>query len=219
MLIVETKVRKCGKKKPGSFYVVGGEPVGEEGSSPVFTLLNPPIPYDVGVHRGARLVDDQAVLQRLPMEDWWYGASKETEIQKSGDEYWKTLFGMPLHKRLGRGVLAEVTKAEEGLTVLAGTVSYNHDLVRWYRQLTIDDVQNLPGAAIHCDAIRNNLAEFTQSNQVGYLVKTQAHIWMLAEAVPVSKRKVVLPTLIRMLMLLGLRDDTALMARRFPLGV
>ena len=220
MLMLTTKKRKCGRKQAGGFYIVGGEPMqDEEGSSPVFTLVVPPVPYDVGVHRGWRLVNGDAILQRLPLAEWWEGSSKETELQKDGDLFWESFFGMPLNQRMNSGILVGITKPEEGLKKIVETIKYNHDLVKWYRQLTIDEVQNLPGAAVYCDNIRSNLSAFVKEQKADFLVRTQANIWLLAKVIPVKSRKVVLPTLIRMLMLLDLTEDVRLMQKSFPLGV
>jgi len=205
-----TKVRKCGRKKEGGVYFVGGEP-SKEGSSPVFTLINPPVPYPVPVHRSWRLVDDQAILNRMPLEEWWVGVSESTEVKKRGDAFWVDLFGLPLEKRLGKGVCSEVDHPDEVLATIAGRVAWNSGLVALFRNLTINEAQNMPNAAVHFDGIRTSMVEFTQTEKVDALVTLQSRIWQLAGVTKGKDRSNILPTLERMLILMGLTEDAIYM--------
>lgn len=206
-----TMTRKCGRKKEGGVYVVAGEPVGKEGAAPVFTLIVPPVPYQVPVHRGARLVDDQAILQRLPMEEWWVGSSGKTEEKKRGDAFWVDLFGLPVEKRLGEGVCLDITSAEEVLATIAGKIKYNSGLVNHFRELTIAEAQNMPNAAQYFDGIRTSLVAYTETEKVDHLVETQAKIWGLAGKTSKKQRNAVLPVLERMLILMNLPEDAMYM--------
>ncbi len=206
-----TKSRKCGRKSQGGVYLVAGEPVAQEGSSPVFTLIVPPVPYQVPVHRGARLVDDQAILLRMPLEEWWVGSSGKAEEKKRGDAFWISLFGLPVEKRLGEGVCMTVDNPEEVLATIAGKIKYNRDLVSLFRELTIAQAQNMPNAAVYFDAIRTSLVDYTESQQVDSLVKVQASVWGLAGKTIKKHRDVVLPVLERMLILMNLPEDALYM--------
>lgn len=206
-----TKNRKCGRKSQGGVYVVAGEPSNEEGSSPVFTLIVPPVPYQVPVHRGARLVDDQAILERLPLEEWWVGASGRTEEKKRGNAFWVDLFGLTVDKRVGEGVCSAVESPEEVLATIAGRIKWNTNLVALFRELTKAHAQDMPNAAIHFDAIRTHLVEYTENEKVDSLVKVQAKVWGLASKTPKKYRDVVLPVLERMLILMDLSEDALYM--------
>ena len=59
---VVTKVRRCGMRKPGSVYVVGGDGGSQAGVLALFTPLDPPVPYPAKSHRTARIVDGIALL-------------------------------------------------------------------------------------------------------------------------------------------------------------
>mgnify|MGYP001816278305 CR=1 FL=1 len=206
-----TKKRKCGKKSPGGVYMVAGEPSSEDGSSPVFTLIVPPVPYQVPVHRGSRLVDDQAILQRMPLEEWWVGTSGRTEEKKRGDAFWVDLFGLPVEKRLNEGVCIGVSDAEEVLATIAGKIKWNGNLVSLFRELTIAHAQNMPNAARYFDGIRTSLVEYTERQTVDALVKAQSQVWGLAGITPKKHKDVVLPVLERMLILMNLPEDALYM--------
>lgn len=206
-----TKNRKCGRKAQGGVYLVAGENISEEGSSPIFTLITPPVPYQVPVHRGARLVDDQAILNRLPLDEWWVGSSGRAEEKKRGDAFWVDIFGLAVEKRLGKGVCLQVHTPEEVLATIAGQVKWNRDLINLFRELTIAEAQNMPNAALYFDAIRTHLVEYTATQKVDALVKAQAKIWGLAGKTAKKQKDVVLPVLERMLILMNLTEDALYM--------
>lgn len=210
MLKLKTKTRKCGRKSKGAVYLVGGTP-SKEGASPVFTLITPPVPYQVKQHRSWRLVDDYALLLRMPMEEWWVGSSGIAEEKKRGNEYWKDLFGLPIEKRKDHGVCANVRDADEILATLAGRVKWNDKLVSLFRELTKKSAQNLPNAALHFDRLRTSLVEYVDQRSVDALVNIQARVWDIGSVVPKKQRNSVLPVLERMLVLMDLAEDALYM--------
>jgi len=147
----------------------------------------------------------------MPLEEWWAGVSERTEEKKRGDAFWVDLFGLPLEKRLGNGVCTEVDQPDEVLATIAGRVAWNSGLVTLFRNLTANEAQNMPNAAVHFDGIRTSMLEFTETEKVDSLVTLQSKIWKLAGATQSKFKPNILPTLERMLILMGLTEDAIYM--------
>lgn len=213
--VIYGKVRKCGYRKEGGVYLDAGSDAGPNGTLPMFVRLNPPVPYPVKLHRGPRLVDGDPILARMPMDSWWYGASRETEDQKKTDKWEEGVFGMTTIARLKGGVCANCQAAEEALGFLVGRVAWDNRLVSLLRDMTIAEVHNIPGLAGHFDGLRREFKAYIETKRVDHLVLAQAEIWRLASKVPTNKREEVIPTLMRMLAVMDLAPDAAYMNARF----
>lgn len=216
--VVVTRVRGCGKRKTHGVYAVGGGEGSPDGVLARFVRLNPPIPYPVKLHRGPRIVDAHAVLARLPMETWWAGASKDTEQKKSADAWAQETFGMTLHKRLETGECAGAKSADEAWATLAEQVRWSHRLADYFRELTLEKVQELPRVTPHYDRLHEHLLRYADDQQVGDLMGAQAALWRIGFTLPPAKRPAIVPLLMRMLVLLNLPKDASAMQRTFLSG-
>jgi hypothetical protein len=207
MLTVYTPQRECGWREEGGCYIVGGTDGSPDGCSARFTVLNPPVPYQVPHHRGPRLVNGDAILERRDMEAWWVGSSAETEARKRGDAWALDTFGMTEARRLSVGDCRGCKSIDEALAVIAGRIAYSQQLNHQYRELTILKVGELPRVAGHCDALRTHLVNYEETNSVGSLVQAHAAVWRIANTIPPRKRQEVYPVLMRMMAIFNMPLD------------
>jgi len=96
------KKRGCGKRKPGNTYVVS-EP-GPDGILPLWTDIDPPIPYRGDQFRSFLLVDLELILAGASIEDYLVGASAERLTRENllKPEIWT--YGMPARTRARIGI-------------------------------------------------------------------------------------------------------------------
>lgn len=208
--LVVTSMRKCGRRKTDALYVVGGGPAHPDGVLKQFYRFNPPIPYQVKLHRGPRLVSADAIFMRLPMEYWWVGSSKETEVQKAGAAWALENFGMSVNKRINTGECAGCTTADEAMNILANKVTRPPArLVTYFGYLM--DLGEVASTTADYDKLRTYIKMFKANEDVGSVLGIVATIWRLAKRVPPKMRDEYIPTLMRMLVLLGLPQDAAAM--------
>lgn len=203
-------MRKCGKRRPG-LYLEGGTEPSKDGVLDRFTLIDPPIKYDVPHHRAPRLVDAVAVLSRSPMEDWWVGSAKEREIKKSGEQWEIDLFGMPLRTRINIGVCEGASNAEDALHKIVGHIEFHHGIAGVFRDLTQTKIQEVKACAPIYVELNENLAHYVDRKSLISLVAISSSVWKLAFALPPNKKTMYVPTLSRMLVLLNLRADASAM--------
>jgi hypothetical protein len=215
MRTVVSPIRKCGLRKQGGVYAVGGEEGSEEGVLDRFVLISPPIPYQVSVHRSARIVDAHTVLSRSPMDDWWYGSSKETEISKSGSLWSMNIFGMTTAKRLSIGECEGLDDPETALATLAGKIRYNARIVDYFRDMTVADVHLDHKVTVHYEKLHEHLHSYVHTQEIGDLMGAQAAIWRMAFNIPPRKRRVGIPYLMRLLVLMNLTKDATAMTTLF----
>lgn len=209
-------VRKCGRRKRG-LYLTGGEP-SENGVLAVFNLLNPPVPYQVPVHRGPRIVDAYAIIERKPMEDWWFGSSKSTEEKKAGDAWAEDVFGMTLAKRTSIGECEDALSADEALSMLVSNIRWNSNLLPLFRNITKDKIQEIKRVDSHYTKLHEHLSSYTKTMKVDDLIGAQAAIWRMAYNLPPSRRQDYIPNLMRMLIVMNLKRDAIAMQRTFLQG-
>jgi len=212
------KIRKCGRRVKGGLYLIGGGEASEDGTLMFFNEINPPIPYQVPVHRGPRLVEANAVLARKPMETWWYGASKDTEEKKLADQWSLQTFGMTLSSRLNIGVTADAKTAQEAVAILVNRIKplgSSRRIIDHFRKLTIEKVQELPRVAEHYNRLHENLYEYFEKRTVNYLINVQASIWQIAFNLPPTRRTGVVEILAGFLALLNLGEDGMALYRLF----
>jgi hypothetical protein len=212
--IVETQVRKCGRRKEHGMYIIGGDGA-PNGVLARFNRLNPPIPYQVKMHRGPRVVDGDAILMRLPMEKWWIGASKDTEEKKSADEWALDTFGMTLNHRLHVGECAGVSRADEAISILVSKVQWNKRIISYFGELTSNKVQELPRVAPMYSRLHEHLLKYERGHAIGELMGVQATVWNIAYTIPPGKRSKYIPDLARILVLMNLYKDAAVMLDMF----
>lgn len=215
MRTVISPVRKCGLRKVHGVYAIGGEEGSEDGVLDRFTLISPPIPYQVKVHRQARLVDAHMVLSRAPIDEWWFGSSKEAEIKKSGDAWAINVFGMTTTKRLMTGECQGAQDPEEALGILVSKIKYHPRIVDYFRDITRSDIHLSPRVTVHYEQLHEHLHGYVNTQTVGDLMGAQAAIWRIAFNMPPSKRYEHIPYLIRILALMNLPKDASAMNKNF----
>lgn len=211
--LIDSKERKCGSRHRG-MYATGG--MGEDGGVVArFVPINPPIPYQVKLHRGPRLVSDNKILNRQPMNEWWVGSSKNTEVKKAGDAWAIDTFGMTLAKRLSTGVCAGAKTADDAVKILAQKVTWSNKIVHWFGELSKRKFQEQPRCAEAYAALYDAMNAFISNQKMPDLLQFHAAVWRAAYNIPPSKRVDFIPVLIRMQILLGLPDDASAMQRTF----
>jgi hypothetical protein len=215
MRTITSPVRKCGLRKEHGVYAVGGEDGSEDGVLERFTLIKPPIPYPVKLHRIARLVDANEVLGRSPMDEWWFGSSKDTEIKKKGDAWALDVFGMTIPSRLKLGECKGLSSPEEALGALAGKIEYHVRLVDYFRNLTNSGVPSEKMVSSVYAKLHEHLLLYAKHQRVGDLMGAQASLWQMAFNVPPRKRQDYIPNIMRMLALMNLPKDAIAMQKLF----
>lgn len=94
--VIHEGERGCGRRKPGGVYLVSTP---GDGILPLAVLIDPPVPYDGSHFRGAVAVDLDAILQRLPEEEWLVGVSAERARKQDLAQFELETYGMSLAKR------------------------------------------------------------------------------------------------------------------------
>ena len=212
--LITTSIRKCGYRKRG-VYVVGGDSQDSSGVLARFTLINPPVPYQVKLHRGPRIVDGNAVLNRQPMNEWWEGSSKDTEQKKSGDQWALETFGMTVSKRLSVGECAGAADPDEALAILVSKIKWGNQIAHWFREMTRNKIQEVPRIVAEYSVLHEHLLKYTDNKQVGHLMQAQASLWRIAYSLPPTKRHLYIPFLMRILIVMGLAKDAGAMQKTF----
>lgn len=215
--VVVTTVRKCGRRVVHGLYAAGGTEVSEEGILSRFTLLNPPIPYQVAHHRGPRFVDGWAVLGRQPMAEWWIGTSRKTEERKRGDQWALDTFGMLPAVRLKTGTTEGAESVDAAVRILLSNLTWDSRVLDVFRDMSLANLQDLPKLAGDYHRLHQAMLDYTISKQPGHLLAAAAATWRMAYNLSPSKRALGIPHLMRTLALLGLARDAAAMRRMFPL--
>lgn len=211
--LIESKERKCGRRHRGMYATAG---MGEDGGVVArFVPISPPIPYQVKLHRGPRLVNDNTVLNRQPMSEWWIGSSKETEVKKAGDAWAIETFGMTLAKRLTTGVCSGVKTADDAIQILSEKLTWSNKIIHWFGELSAQKFQEQPRCAETYAALYDAMNSVVTDRKMSSLLQFQAAVWRAAYNIPPTKRAKYVPTLIRMQILLGLPDDASAMQKTF----
>lgn len=206
-LTLVTKVRRCGTRKEGSVYAVGGSGRNEEGVISSFIPIDPPIPYQVPSHRGPRIVDAFRVLDRQPIEDWWYGSSKDTEQKKNADQWALDTFGMTLHKRMSLGDCVGSKDADDALAKLVSKITDPSDVSGYIRNLTLNKLQEIPRVMPYYERLVQSIASYYAEKTIDNLVTAQAAVWRIVYNIPPSKRKDYTRNLASILAALNLKRD------------
>jgi hypothetical protein len=212
---IRIQIRKCGRRTKGGVYAIGGGEGDPNGSLLQFTRLHPPIPYQVPLHRNARIVDAIKVLSREPMEEWWLGTSQETEIKKSGDAWAQDVFGMTGGKRLTVGECAGAKSLDDALAIIVSKVSFSPSIGQYFRSLSLSNVQEITRVTPHFEQLVDSLKTYTSTHTVGSLVEIQAALWRIAYNLPPSKRNKFLPDIMRILVVMNLGMDAVAMRKIF----
>jgi len=216
VLTIEAKTRQCGKRKDGGVYLVGGTFQSAEGTLLPFSLISPPIPYPAGVHRNARIVNGDAILEKLPLNEWWFGSSKATEDKKLGDAWAIDIFGMPIAKRIGMGECARVKTADDAMEVLVGKVKFDSKpLLSHLRSLAENRVSEITRVALAYNKLHEHILAYTRTGDVRNLIHAQAAVWQIADRLPPSKRDQYTYDLAGILTRLGLVRDAGVLIRSF----
>lgn len=220
MRIVETKVRRCGKREEGGVYLVTGEG-SPEGVLPPFVELNPPIPYDVPFHRSPRLVSSENVLAELPIAEWWTGSSADAEQKKRADEWAINIFGMTTAKRLDIGECAGMD-VENAIAHLTTTIEMRNltSFTAIFKSLGLVEVNRFTKVSPHYETLHRSLVEFASTRKVDSLITMQAAIWRMAYGLPpqAEKRSEIISTLAGLLLVLGLKKDAVSLHKKFGFG-
>jgi hypothetical protein len=207
-------VRKCGKRKEHSFYLVSSE-TSRDGILPNVSDIEDPIPMLRAPHRGPLAVDGDIVLARYPEEEWLVGASADTQEKNKSDRWAKNLFGMTLTKRLQTGECKGTKTAEEALDVLVSKVTWNSRLLDVIRQLTLNKVAELPNATEPFLALIRHTQDYGLQQDAQSLVEAAGAAWRLAAAVQPRHRVLVVNQVATVLMYLGLMKDALEVRKTF----
>jgi len=99
--VIKERERGCGRRRPGGVYLVS-EP--GSGILPLFVLIDPPVLYGGEHFRGAVQIDLDAVLERLPEDEWLVGASRARYDRQSLAAEEIERWGMSLKERVKIGI-------------------------------------------------------------------------------------------------------------------
>ena len=204
--VIVSEVRKCGKKQAGGIYI-DSEDGSPDGTLPMWTRLDPPIPCADKFHRSAVIVDGAAILAHEPEENWLTGSSKDRSDKMRADEWGIERFGMTINKRLSVGECSGLKGPDEAMEKLLGRVSFSVAVVEYAKDLVLMGVHELPRATEHYASFVRNMQTFAYSRNPRYLVAVAAATWQIADGLPPKKRSEVLPTLVRIMAALGLIKD------------
>ena len=187
------------------------------GFIPTFFRLDPPVPYPTNFHRGPRLVNGKEILDRSPLDEWWIGASKETEEKKSADEYWKDIFGMPLNKRLNMGTCKGQTSPDECIGFLIGRINYKNDklMADQFKKLAVNSLHNSPRVSPAYNKALVNLNKLKSTGRIDHALKLAANIWEMADLVYPKQRDVFIPIFAKCLVLLDLSEDAIELLKQY----
>jgi hypothetical protein len=214
MRTINSHVRKCGKRIPGGIYLTSEG--SKFGSLPLWVSLTTPIPCEDRFHRGPVLVDAEAVLKRLPEEEWYVGSSEAHRQKLKSDEWAIDRFGMTTTLRFKIGVAAGSSGADEAMDKLFGSVKWNPEaLSKTIMLLTEQNIAEIPQVTEHYAALISHIQDFPGENTAMSLIKAVAATWRIAEALPPLQKIVIVPNLMRLLVVLGVHDDAWAMRERY----
>ena len=198
-------VRGCGERQNNAFYIMSAEP-SEDGMLPDISEVSP-IPVNRKPHRGALIVKGDKILERAQEEDWYAGASADTQEKKKADAVALQIFGMTITKRLNRGDCKGVKTADLALAHLEEKVCWSSRVLQEIRQMSLEHVQEIP----NCDApfarLIRCVQDYTSQGNVLSLVKAAGQVWLLAEKCPPKRKGDVVKHCVVILALLGLMKD------------
>lgn len=186
--------RGCGWPKEGGTYLVS-EDASPNGTLARIVKIDPPIPTQRKPHRGPILVDGAKIMARLPEDEWVVGSSAKTVERKRADEVWVDMFGMSLKQRLSTGECYGMKTGEEAYQHLMDTVKWSRKAVDFFRQLAIQEVQNLPNVAPIYLRMTRTIQNYvrTRGADANDLVQIGAMCWEIYYAVPARKRSALTP--------------------------
>ena len=214
MRIIVSSARECGERIPGGIYLTSEG--SDFGSLPLWVSIDPPIPCEDRFHRGPVLVDAEAVLGRLPEEEWFVGSSEEHRQKLRADEWAFDRFGMTTTMRRKIGVAAGTLGADEVMETLLGSVNWNQGgLTNVISVLTDLEVAEIPRVAEHFAALISHIQEFPEEQNAMCLVRAVAATWRIAENLPPRFRVSIIPNLMRVLVILGVHEDAWAMRKRY----
>lgn len=197
-VITEDK-RKCGYRKGGGFYLVA-ELDEKEGVLAPITLIDPPILVEGKQSRGYVIVNGDNILERMPEEDWFAGATKD---RKDKDRWSIETFGMPLERRRKIGVCKGFKTEEECVLALSNRAYYTSDLIKLVRVMGITGINDLAPSSY---------ASLVSAVQEADPLKTAASLHrMVSEAG--RRKKQVLPSVMVGLTKIGLIADCVDLAK------
>lgn len=201
------KKRGCGWPKEGGVYMVSEAPQ-EDGALARVVLIDPPVPVQRKPHRGPILVDGAKILGRAPEDEWVVGTSAKTVERNKANDAWENIFGMSLNERLLLGDCVGFNTADAAYQHLLDTVSFHQSVVRFFREIAVREIQNLPNAAKPYDRLVKAIQKYALSRGTDNvpLVDMAAACWQLFNAVPRSKRGNMQPVA-NLLGALGLTND------------
>jgi hypothetical protein len=161
-------------------------------------------------------VDADAVLARLPEEEWFVGSSADHREKLRADEWAIYRFGMTTTMRLRTGECKGMGGVDEAMAHLLTKVQWNTVHIRdAIRTLTNSQVVELPRVAEHFADFVEHIQNFQAENRAVELVLAAASIWRIAEHVPPRQRHSIIYALMRVLTVLGLTKDALAMRKRY----
>ena len=214
MRTIKSARRGCGLRTKGGAYLVS-EP-SPNGVLPLWISFNPPIPCEDRFHRGPVLVDGDAILAKLPEEEWFVGSSADHREKLRADEWAIERFGMTTTMRMRTGVCKGATSIDEAMEILLRTVRWNNQAVYdALRSLTVSKIFDITNALPHLNSIIQHIQNFPHESHAEELVLAAAAVWRTANALSPSKYDEYIPYLMRILTVIGLGKDAIAMRKRF----
>jgi len=205
---VTTSKRGCGLRKEYGLYITSGTG-SATGIIPMFTLVIPPVPYASAFHRTPRMVDASVVLRRQPIEEWWVGASQETEDKRATKKISEKAFGMPVSRRLKVGICNRCTTVEEAFNKLCQTMRapMSGVLETAFRNLALTKLPEYKYTAPLFVQLQEALVKSTKTTDVLPYIEMLAILWQLAYTVPPTMRKETIPSILSMMVSIGAVED------------
>ena len=214
-IVIQEKTRKCGRQKQGGIYLKSGTDGSPEGCLPKFVLIQPPVPNPGKFYRGTTLVDGQAILARRPYEEWLAGTSKERLEKEKGDAWAIETFGMTSYERLHTGSCASLDSLDDAMQYLSNNVMWDDRITKEIQTMTKMRVPDLPRAVEHFATLVRCCQDYIATRRWRNLIAMVAATWRLADTIPSKNRQEIIPLLMRILTLLGLRRDALAMQNKY----
>lgn len=200
--------RECGDRKEGGIYIMAGTDPSPDGVLPLFVLVNPPIPNSGKFHRGAVIVDGNAILARQPCDTWPAGSSKEYHEKLEGDAWAIEHFGMTIYARCHTGECDGMT-IDEAMEYLRYNTYWDERIPNYIRRLTELEVPDM--AAEPWGVMVQAFQDYKSTREAMRLINAVAACWRLANAIPPRKRAKTYPSIQAILVLMGLPKDAMAM--------
>jgi hypothetical protein len=203
-------VRGCGRRKEYGLYLETSQGT-SEGVFELFNIIDPPVSIHRGAHRGFLIVDGSKILRRMPEEEWYQGASKDTIEKKRADSWAIDTFGMTLTKRTSLGECEFAETANEAYSLLEDKVKITSTAPFALLELTNVGIEKYAPSSFA--SLVQSLKMYNLYGGSVHLIKATASTWRIMEEIPPSKRQDYRRPCMLMLASLGLAKDSLALGR------